>query len=271
MPDAIRIFLVGASGRMGEEIRKEVCRLKASAEADVSIVGGLVAADEPACHCKVEGVDSALCSEWSSGFDAANVVVDFSSPPGARKALEIAREHKIPLMLGTTGLTAEDEAAVVDAATEIPIVRARNTSVGVNVMLKLVADAARMLGSSFDVEISEIHHKLKKDAPSGTAVSLVEALAAAQQVDPAKVMNCGRAGDDALRAAGEIGVQAIRGGTVPGDHTVYYFGENERIEITHRAASRAVFAQGAVRAACWLAPKKGSAPALYSMADVLTS
>jgi 4-hydroxy-tetrahydrodipicolinate reductase len=100
---------------------------------------------------------------------------------------------------------------------------------------------------------------------------LVESLARARGVEPAEVANYGRAGDEALRVEGEIGVQAIRGGTVPGDHTVYYFGENERIEITHRASSRAVFAQGAVRAACWLAPKKGDTPALYSMADVLTA
>lgn len=266
----VRIFLVGASGRMGYEITKIATGLKGSGACDVEIVGGLVAPNDSQCGCNMPGIRNTVGSVFNVSPDDVNVIVDFSSSKGAMAACQIAKEHNLPVLIGSTGLTEDDELVVADTAKYAPVVRARNMSVGINAMADLVKQVTKLLGSSFDIEISEIHHKMKRDAPSGTAFILAEAAAEARGVLPKEVISCGRAGDDALRVSGEIGVQAIRGGTVAGEHTVYFIGENERLEITHRATSRAVFADGAVRAARWLAPKRGTT-GLYSMIDVLNS
>ena len=170
------------------------------------------------------------------------------------------------MVIGTTGISVQDKEAIDLQARKIPIVLAPNMSVGVNVMLRLVADAARALGSGYDIEIVEAHHRAKRDAPSGTALRLAEAVAAASGRDLGKSARFERHGEIGPRTSDEIGIQTIRGGDVVGDHTVFFLGQGERIEITHRASSREILARGAVRAALWL---HGRAPGLFDMRDVL--
>jgi 4-hydroxy-tetrahydrodipicolinate reductase len=172
----------------------------------------------------------------------------------------------VRIVVGTTGLGPEDKQVLAEAATKTPVVFAPNMSVGVTVLLKLVADAARALGPGYDIEIVEAHHKAKRDAPSGTALRLAEAAAEGAGRDLGKVGRYERHGDIGPRTPDEIGIQTIRGGDVVGDHTVFFLGLGERVEITHKASSRDTFARGAVRAAEWLASK---GPGLYDMRDVL--
>ena len=169
-------------------------------------------------------------------------------------------------MLGTTGLTAEERAAVDEASKTIPLCFAPNFSLGINLLLELVRRAAAVLDESYDAEIVEMHHRHKKDAPSGTALGLAEALAEGRNVNLDAVACYGRHGIVGERPAGEIGIHAIRGGAVVGDHTVIFAADEERVEIAHKAASRAAFAKGAIKAAQWLL---GRAPGLYDMRDVL--
>ena len=169
-------------------------------------------------------------------------------------------------MIGSTGFTPQARARVEAAARRVPIVLSPNMSVGVNVLFELVRRAATTLGDAFDVEIVELHHKRKKDAPSGTAEKLAEVAARALRREPAEVVAYERHGLVGERPAREIGVQALRGGDVVGEHTVFFCGEGERLELVHRATSREQFARGALRAARWLA---GRPPGLYDMADVL--
>ena len=177
-----------------------------------------------------------------------------------------AAAHGIGLVVGTTGLGTHSRAALDVASQRIPVVYAANYSVGINVMLKLIADAARALGHDYDMEIVEAHHRGKKDAPSGTALRLAEALAQASGRDLAAAARYARHGDIGARSANEIGIQTVRGGDVVGDHTVFFLGNGDRIEITHRATTRDTFAVGAVRAALWVA---GCQPGLYDMRNVL--
>ena len=170
------------------------------------------------------------------------------------------------MVIGTTGLSAADKEKIAAAGKSIPIVFTPNFSMGVNVMLKLIADAAKLLGPGYDIEIVETHHRLKRDAPSGTALRLAEAVADASGRDLAKTARYDRHGDIGPRTDAEIGVQTLRGGDVFGDHTVFFLGQGDRVEITHRASSRDTFAHGAVRAALWLAGKPAG---LFDMQDVL--
>ena len=169
-------------------------------------------------------------------------------------------------MSGTTGLSAADFAVLEEAAARIPLLHAPNMSVGIQLLLRLVEETARALGPGFDVEITEVHHRHKKDAPSGTALRLAETVAGALGRDLAKDGRYGREGQVGARTAEEIGVLALRGGDVVGEHTVHFFGEGERIELTHRASNRGAFATGALRAARWIV---GKAPGVYVMQDVL--
>ncbi len=172
----------------------------------------------------------------------------------------------IAAVIGSTGFTAEARARVAAAARKVPVVLSPNMSVGVNVLFALVEQAARALGDAYDVEIVEMHHKGKKDAPSGTAVRLAEVAAAALGRDPGKDLAYARHGMIGERPPRQIGVQALRGGDVVGDHTVFFAGLGERLELTHRAASREQFARGALRAAAWVV---GRPPGLYDMRHVL--
>jgi 4-hydroxy-tetrahydrodipicolinate reductase len=196
----------------------------------------------------------------------ADVWIDFSTPAASVANAEAAAAAGAAIVIGTTGVSADDKAKIAEIAKAIPIVLTPNMSMGVNVMLKLVADAARMLGPGYDIEIVETHHRAKRDAPSGTALRLGEAVAEATGRELAKVARYDRHGDIGPRTQAEIGMQTLRGGDVFGDHTVFFFGQGDRIEITHRASSRDTFAHGAVRAALWLAGKPAG---LFDMRDVL--
>ena len=205
-------------------------------------------------------------SDANAALKDADVLVDFTRPEGTAAHLAACRAAKRAMVIGTTGFDASQLAAIRAAAKDIAIVMAPNMSVGVNVAMKLVETAARALGPDYDVEVFEIHHKMKVDAPSGTALKLGEVAAAARGAALEKAAVHGRHGVTGERKSGTIGFSVARGGDIVGDHTVFFAGPGERIEITHRSGSRANYAQGAMRAAKWLA---GKAPGLYDMQDVL--
>ncbi len=197
--------------------------------------------------------------------DAPDVFVDFSAPVAREKHLDEALGAGRPIVIGTTGLTPEHHALIDAAAGKIAVLQAANTSLGVNLLAHLVRETAAKLGSDWDIEVVEMHHRHKVDAPSGTGLLLGAAAAEGRGVDLAAVADRGRDGMGA-REEGHIGFAVMRGGSVAGDHMVVFAGEGERIELGHRAESRAIFAQGAVRAALWLAGKPAGR---YTMSDVL--
>ena len=197
---------------------------------------------------------------------AADVVIDFTTPAASLAHAKACAARKVALVVGTTGFSAQAKAELAGFAATIPILMAPNMSVGVNVLFRLVAEAARALGSAYEVEIFELHHRNKKDAPSGTALRLAEVAAHALGLDPQTAAVYDRHGDTGERKPGTIGLQTLRGGDVVGEHTVLFLADGERLELTHRATSRENFARGAVRAARFLV---GKPPGLYDMQDVL--
>ena len=196
----------------------------------------------------------------------SDAVIEFSFHEITRPVAELCAEHKKALVIGTTGHTAEDKEAILKLQTEIPIVWASNFSTGVNTLFWLTRKATEVLGTDFDLEVVEMHHRLKKDAPSGTAATLSEILAEVRQVSLEKELRHGREGIVGERTDSEIGMHSLRGGDVVGDHTVVYAGNGERLELTHKAASRNTFANGALRAAIWAC---NQSPGLYNMENVL--
>ena len=241
----MKIAIVGAAGRMGKML---------VALADVHPALEVVAKVDVA-----EGYDKT----WPAGTEA---VIDFSFHSAVPAFVAKAAEEGLAYVLGTTGLSAEEQQAVDAAAKRIPVVQSGNYSLGVNLLLNLVKTAAKVLGPEYDVEVVEMHHRHKKDAPSGTALMLAKAAAAGRGVDFDAVAVYGRKGIVGERPEGEIAVHALRGGSVVGDHTVMFAGEVERVELTHRAQSREAFAAGALKAAQWAA---GRQPGIYTMRDVL--
>jgi 4-hydroxy-tetrahydrodipicolinate reductase len=207
-----------------------------------------------------------LGAELTAALPGVDVVVDFTRPEGTMAAVQACLAQGKALVIGTTGLSAEHKAAIAAAARTIPVCLSANYSVGVNLCLRLLRTAALTLGDSYDVEIVEAHHRLKVDAPSGTALRMGEAVADALG---RKLEDCavyGREGITGVRDGATIGFATVRGGDVVGDHTVMFLGEGERIEISHKASSRSNFARGALRAAVWLAARPAG---LYDMQDVL--
>lgn len=241
----MNVAILGAAGRMGQMLVK-----LAEADAGLSVVAKIDVAP---------GYDAA----WPAETEA---VVDFSFHAAVAPHVEAAAAQGVAYVIGTTGLTPEEQARVDACAARIPIVQAANYSLGVNLLLALVRQAAATLGPQYDVEIVEMHHRHKKDAPSGTALMLARAAAEGRGVNLDDVASYGRRGLVGERPAGEIALHALRGGAVVGDHTVFFAGDLERVEITHRAQSREAFAAGALRAACWAV---GRASGLYDMRDVL--
>jgi 4-hydroxy-tetrahydrodipicolinate reductase len=199
------------------------------------------------------------------GLDGVQAAIDFSHHNATPELAEICADRGIALVIGTTGHTEAEKERILACTDRIPIVWAGNYSIGVNLLFHLTETAARVLGDRYQPEITEIHHQHKKDAPSGTAINLAEALEAAPAFAKARRVH-GREGDTGARTNAEIGIHALRGGEVVGEHTVFLFGEHDRIELTHRASDRRIFASGAYRAAHWAV---GQAPGLYSMRDVL--
>ena len=206
----------------------------------------------------------------SAGDKKNCVIIDFSSPSNTLSLLKLAKKYNLPYVIGTTGFTKKELDEIKDISDYIPIMQATNMSLGVTLLLSLVQKAAEILGpNDYDIEISEIHHHHKKDSPSGTALSLNEAVRKSEYYKNAKDIN-GRVGliGERSGSSNEIGMHAIRGGDVVGDHTVYFFGEGERLELTHRASSRNTFAKGALKAAIFLS-KNNLVPKQYNMKDVL--
>lgn len=211
---------------------------------------------------KVDVVDG-FDKSWD---DACEGVIDFSHHTAVPGAVTKAAAMGLPYVLGTTGLTVDEQAVVDEAAKEIPVVQSGNYSLGVNLLLELVRKAASALGTGYDIEVVEMHHRHKKDAPSGTALMLARAAASGRGVDFDSHAVYGRKGDTGERTRDEIAIHALRGGSVVGDHTVVLAGDVERVELTHRAESREAFAAGALAALKWA---KGRAPGVYTMRDVL--
>jgi 4-hydroxy-tetrahydrodipicolinate reductase len=199
-------------------------------------------------------------------FARADAVLDFTSPAASVEFAGLAANARIVHVIGTTGFSAADEAALTAAGRHAIIVKAGNMSLGVNLLTAITRQVAAALDADYDIEIIEMHHRLKVDAPSGTALMLGQAAADGRGVDLAKTSVRVRDGHTGARTAGDIGFQSLRGGTVVGDHTVIFAGEGERIELTHIASDRGIFARGAVKAALW---GRGRKPGVYSMLDVL--
>ncbi len=207
-----------------------------------------------------------ISDDLNSVIAACDVLVDFTAPKVSLKNLEACGLQKKAIVIGSTGFTPEQRELAVELARYTPVVLSPNMSVGVNVCFKILRDLATILGEDFDVEIVEAHHRLKQDAPSGTAVRMGEVVAEALGRDYGKAANFHREGITGVRTREEIGMQTIRGGDIVGEHTVYFIGMGERIELSHRAMTRDMFSRGAVRAAKWVV---GKAPGIYDMQDVL--
>ena len=239
-----KVIITGAKGRMGQA-------LVACAERDPELqVVGQIDLDDDLLNVIKEG----------------DVIIDFSFHEVSVKFAALCAEHSRALVIGTTGHSEAEKSEILKFKTRVPIVWASNYSTGVNTLFWLTRKAAAILGPGFDLEIVEMHHRMKKDAPSGTAMTLAEILADARKQQLAKVLRHGRHGITGERTAGEIGIHSLRGGDVVGDHTVVFAALGERLELTHRACSRETFANGALRAAHWVAKQK---PGLYDMQDVL--
>jgi 4-hydroxy-tetrahydrodipicolinate reductase len=262
----VNVVVTGAAGRMGTQIVRLVRATEGMALAGAVERAGFPAGTDAGAAAGLGPVGVPIVDDLARALAGAAVVVDFTTPDASARHAEICAAQGVALVIGSTGFGPETKARVAAAARRIPIVLSPNMSVGVNVLFDLVRQAAKVLGAAYDVEIVELHHKLKKDAPSGTAVRLAEVAAEALGRDPGKDLAYARHGLVGERPAGEIGVQALRGGDVVGEHTVFFCGQGERLELTHRATSREQFARGAVRAARWL---PGRPPGVYDMADVL--
>jgi 4-hydroxy-tetrahydrodipicolinate reductase len=252
--DVTTLAINGAAGRMGQ-------RLIDLAGQDQRFK--VVCAIEKAGHPLVgKPVGPVICADKLTG--GADVVIDFSLPEGTQALLPAAVKARTAMVIGTTGLTLVQK-QIDEAARQIPIVQAANYSVGVNALLKLVADAAKILGDSYDIEIVEAHHRFKKDAPSGTALALAKSICQAMGQDIQKALRHGRQGEQP-RAAGEIGMHALRLGDTVGEHAVQFGSLGETVTLAHSAHTRDTFALGALRAAAWIVGKPAGA---YNMSDVL--
>jgi 4-hydroxy-tetrahydrodipicolinate reductase len=260
------VVVTGAAGRMGIQIVRMVKEASGLALSGAGERPGYPAGQDAGSLAGLGPLGVPVVDDLGKALAGAAVVIDFTSFESSVRHAALCAEKGVALVIGSTGFTAEAKARIAEAASRIPVLLSPNMSVGVNVMFDLVRRAAAILGDAYDIELVELHHKLKKDAPSGTAMRLAEVAAEARGLDPAKELNYARHGMIGERPAREIGVQTIRGGDIVGEHTVFYCGQGERLEITHRATSRDQFARGAVRAAQWIGGKPAG---LYDMADVL--
>lgn len=262
-----KIAIIGAAGRMGCALIR--CIVRAD---DLELTGATEYAGAPSLDSDAgttagcAPLNVKITSDPAVAVGGADVAIDFSSREALAGNLQVTAGRGIPIVIGTTGLDDAMLAAVAETAQRIPIVRAANMSTGINVLLDLATRAAAILGFDYDIEIAETHHRHKKDAPSGTALALAAAVAAGREQNLAEVMVHGRSGMAGARPRGEIGMHALRGGDVVGEHTVHFAADGEKLEFTHRASSREAFALGALRAARWLA---GRPSGLYDMRDVL--
>lgn len=268
MSGPIKLAVCGAMGRMGQMV------IRAAMErCELALVGAVERPGHPNLGQNIgpllgyADLELILGDSMTETGRGADVYIDFSSIESTLEHLVEAEQMALPGVLCTTGLNAEQQAKVKEAGRKIPVLWSPNMSTGVNVMYKIAAAMCKALGPDFDLEIVESHHNRKVDAPSGTAVKLYQVLAEARGLDPEKALVSGREGQVGARTQNEIGVLALRGGDIVGEHTVYFCGPGERLELTHRAHTRATFAEGAVRAAAWLAGKPAG---FYSIDDMLS-
>lgn len=263
----MRVAVVGAAGRMGGAIIRLLANAPGLELAAAVDRKGSTAVGQDAGQLsgtKPNGVKVQDSLSEALTASKAQVVIDFSSGEVSPASAETCVYHQVGVIIGSTGVDANGRERIARVAQSVPVVMAPNMSVGVNVLFKIVEDVTRALGTEYEIDVLEAHHRLKKDAPSGTALRLAEAIAAGREgKSPLRHAREGMIGE---RPRDEIGMAVLRGGDVVGEHTVFFFGEGERVELTHRATSRDQFARGALRAATWIA---GRAPGLYDMHDVL--
>ncbi len=261
----IKLAVTGALGRMGLAIAQEIAKRD-----DMSISQAIVRANHQSHGMRyalfAPAADSLLLTDSPNIEPDFDVLVDFTSAENTLKNIEFCLAHKKAMVIGTTGLSAEQEQLIETASSQIPIVYAANTSVAVNLTYILSVLATKVMGDEADIEIIEAHHKHKKDAPSGTALAIGKHIAEAKGQSLDDIAAFDRHGNQALRKDGDIGFSVIRGGDIAGEHTVMFAGDGERLEITQRATSRQTFAKGAVRAAEWVSQQDAG---LYDMLDVL--
>ncbi|MDX1492402.1 MAG: 4-hydroxy-tetrahydrodipicolinate reductase [Pseudohongiellaceae bacterium] len=263
-----RIAIAGAAGRMGKTLIEAI--VTGSNELQVTV--GSVLADDPALGVDlgllagVGAIGASASASLHDELDSFDVLIDFTSCEATLENLELCKRNNKAIVIGTTGFSDEQKKQIEAAAQSIPVVFAPNMSVGVNLCLKLLDMAARVIGDEMDIEVLEAHHRFKKDAPSGTALRMGEVVANALGRDLKEVAVYGREGITQERDSKTIGFATVRAGDIVGEHTVMFAGMGERIEITHKASSRMTFAKGAVRAAAWVSNK---AAGLYSIDDVL--
>ena len=265
---SIRLAVSGATGRMGHTILE-----LAANNSQFEITGALESASHAAIG-KTLGealpalgkVKASVSSTLATVNPKPQVLIDFTQPPATLAYLKEAQASGVGMVIGTTGFSEDQKKQIHEAAKKIPVMMASNMSVGMNLLFALVEEAAAKLGPNYDVEVIEAHHNLKKDAPSGSALNLGEAAARGWEVNLKDVATHGREGQVGERKKGTIGFHAVRAGDIVGDHTVLYAGPGERLELTHRAHSREAFAQGALKAASFIAEKKNG---FYDMWDVL--
>ena len=263
----MNICICGAAGRMGK--RLIACATKME---NMKIVG---AVDIPQCPLigkdsgTVSGIEAngvLIADDLKSACENADAVIDFALADGILSRLAIYENANVAVVFGTTAVSEQGTAAIESASKKIPVIHAPNFSVGVNLLFDLAKNSAKILDENYDIEIVEMHHHHKKDAPSGTAVRLAEMVEEGRGLQKEEKRIYGREGDTGARPKGEIAVHSLRGGDVVGDHTVIFAAEGERIELTHKASSRDAFAKGALRAAVFL---EGKQPGIYTMKDVL--
>jgi len=255
----MRLAVTGAGGRMGRALIEAI-----QADGGLELAAALDAAASAAIGQDFGGVR--VSSDVAAAVAACDVLIDFTRPEGTMAHVAACAKQGRAMVIGTTGFSPEQTKAIAEAAKRIPVALSPNFAVGVNVLFKLAETAARALGDGYDVEIVEAHHRHKVDAPSGTALKLGEVIAKALERDLKKVSVHGREGDTGERPTKAIGFHAIRGGDIVGEHTAFFAGVGERLELTVRSQSRMTYAHGAVRAAKWLQSKPAG---LYDMFDVL--
>lgn len=255
----MKIGIVGANGRVGQLLVSELKSGRWNAHG--LELGGCSARN-------IEDIEGHVfkTNDEEELFKKVDTIIDFTLPEGTNKHAELAAKHKKTLIVGTTGLGNDDENNLREAAKSTTVIYAANMSIGVNLLLALVEQAAERLGPEWDIEIFESHHKYKVDAPSGTALAIGKAAATGRGNSFENVVDYNRYGRIGAREKGKIGFSVARGGDVIGEHTIFFYGEGERLELVHKATDRSLFAKGALRAAIW---SEGKEPGLYSMRDVL--
>jgi 4-hydroxy-tetrahydrodipicolinate reductase len=263
----MRLVVTGAAGRMGRMLVKTIAQTPGVAlSAAIERAGAPALGQDAGLLAGAGATGVRISDDPLAAMLNADGVIDFSAPAATVEMAALAAQARIAHVIGTTGLSEDDLASLAAAARHAPIVRSGNMSLGVNLLARLVRDAARALGQEFDIEIVEMHHRMKVDAPSGTALLLGEAAAEGRGLTLSEHSERGRDGVTGARRPGAIGFASLRGGTVIGDHSVIFAGDGERIVLSHHAEDRALFARGALKAALWA---RGRKPGLYSMADVL--